>query len=410
MKTNFKVILTICSLLLLVVFQNCSNMESLNSNEETASEVQLSGATFNSAFDKVLSPQCVNCHSSSFPSGSIDLSSYEAILNSGTVVPGDLEKSSLYVSMSKGAMPPAYPVSNSDLALIGNWILDGARDSQGLAYVPVPVVKAGDDIYIYEPTNSVQLAGVIDLGNASVKSITWSQISGPKTLTIVEPNSLKSVVSGITNLGTYELELIVVNDRGGEATDRLVISLNPNNNLLPMVSAGLDKNIQIPTNSVTIKAIAADQDGAISSYNWRQTGGPVATTLLGSTTPNLTVNNITTIGSYSFEITVSDNDGATAKDIVNVVLDPAPVAQSFADINDKIFKPKCLSCHFGGNARGGYDMNGYAKIMTLVVVNNANASLLYQRCYDNTMPPGKSLTKTEKDKIRDWINTGALNN
>ena len=408
MKIKQKIAILFAGLFLIFSYQNCSEMNSTDSESEKA-QVSNSGQGFTEVMDKVLKPQCIGCHSSFYPAGNIDLSTYAAIIDSGTVVPGETSLSSLYTSMANKEMPPEYPAPAASIAMVAQWINNGAKDANGTAAIIKPEVNAGTDFYIYEPENSITLQGEATVKGATISKITWSQLSGPKDLNIASPNSLTSEVTGIT-VGNYEFELLVETDKGGIASDTVKLTLNPFNNALPTVGAGLDVNIQPPTTTASITAIAADPDGSITQYNWSQTSGPASLSLSGTTNATLNVSNITIQGTYGFEITVTDNDGATASDQVNIVLDPAPVAQSFQDINMTIFIPKCLNCHQGNNARGGYDMSNYNLIMSLVVVNNANASELYKRCYDDTMPPGRPLTKAEKDKIRDWINTGAPNN
>lgn len=74
------------------------------------------------------------------------------------------------------------------------------------------------------------------------------------------------------------------------------------------------------TNTVTIDASgSSDDDGTIVSYDWKQTSG-TATTLTNITTAKLTV--VFTIpGTYTYQVTVTDNDGGTgiASATVNVL-------------------------------------------------------------------------------------------
>lgn len=392
-------VLAFFNLILILSYQNCSQMDT--DSEEGGSAQNSSSLNFTLVFSKVIQPQCIGCHSNFYPEGGVDLSSYQAALDSGTIVPGDALQSSFYTTMLNKEMPPEYPAPEGDIALIKKWIDEGARDANGIASIPQPSINAGTDFYIYEPQTSITFKATATIKGDSIKTILWTQLSGPVNVSILSPNSLNSVVNGITSYGDYEFKLYVQTNMGAEAFDTVKLRLNPKNNQLPVVGAGLDVNIQPPVTTATITASAADPDGSISAYDWEQTSGPASLTLSGTTTSTLLVSNITIQGTYGFKITVTDNEGASISDTVNVVLDPPPIPRSFSDINTNIFVPKCLNCHQGGNARGGYDMSTYAKIMSLVKINNANGSELYKRCYDNTMPPSRPLTKSEKDKIRD---------
>jgi predicted esterase len=96
----------------------------------------------------------------------------------------------------------------------------------------------------------------------------------------------------------------------------LSYTLNKKENIPPSVNAGLDKNIQLPTNTVVLSGTASDQDGSITIYHWIQQSGPTAT-LQGIYTPNLTVTNLLQ-GTYVFRLWAKDDDGAAAYDDVTV--------------------------------------------------------------------------------------------
>jgi hypothetical protein len=87
-------------------------------------------------------------------------------------------------------------------------------------------------------------------------------------------------------------------------------------NVLPVVSAGGDKNLTLPTNSTYMQGTASDSDGYVASYQWSKVSGSTAT-LSGATTSKLTVSNLVS-GTYKFRLTVKDNKGATKYDEVNV--------------------------------------------------------------------------------------------
>ena len=49
----------------------------------------------------------------------------------------------------------------------------------------------------------------------------------------------------------------------------------------------------------------------IATYQWQQVSGPSASTLSATNTANITVSNLQA-GVYTYRLTVTDNDGATA--------------------------------------------------------------------------------------------------
>ena len=97
-------------------------------------------------------------------------------------------------------------------------------------------------------------------------------------------------------------------------------------NKAPVVNAGADQSIQLPTNSTSINATASDSDGSIASYFWTKTSGPAAG-MSGTTTNRLALSNLVE-GSYTFRLTVKDDKGATATDDVVVTVKAATVANT----------------------------------------------------------------------------------
>lgn len=105
-------------------------------------------------------------------------------------------------------------------------------------------------------------------------------------------------------------------------------------NQLPVVSAGSDKTLTLPTNSVAIEGTASDPDGTIATYAWSKVAGGSAS-LSGTTSSKLNVSSLAS-GSYTFRLTVKDNKGASKSDDVAVIVKSsttttAPVANAGAD-------------------------------------------------------------------------------
>lgn len=94
-------------------------------------------------------------------------------------------------------------------------------------------------------------------------------------------------------------------------------------NKIPVVNAGVNQTITLPTNSVTLTGVASDTDGVITAYQWVKLSGGTATI----TTPSLTSTTVTGLvaGVYQFQLLVTDNLGATKKDTVQITVNAAPV-------------------------------------------------------------------------------------
>ncbi|MBN2485485.1 MAG: discoidin domain-containing protein [Bacteroidales bacterium] len=122
-------------------------------------------------------------------------------------------------------------------------------------------------------------------------------------------------------------------------------------NIPPVANAGADKSIILPLNSVTIAGSGTDSDGTIASYLWVQVSGPNTANLSEQATPTLIASNLVQ-GTYQFRLTVTDNQGATASDEVNVTVNP-PISDNIA-----LNKPSFASSVSGANtASAGNDGN-----------------------------------------------------
>ncbi|HJS16559.1 MAG TPA: S8 family serine peptidase [Rheinheimera sp.] len=93
-------------------------------------------------------------------------------------------------------------------------------------------------------------------------------------------------------------------------------------NQRPSANAGIDQSVNENT-TVTLSGSGTDADGTISKYSWVQTSGTTVTLDDASkTSPVFTAPDVSEQTALVFELTVTDNDGATATDTVSVVVLP----------------------------------------------------------------------------------------
>ena len=97
-------------------------------------------------------------------------------------------------------------------------------------------------------------------------------------------------------------------------------------NQAPVAGAGNAQTVTLPTSSVTLTGTGSDpEDGTNVTFAWSQVSGPSTATLA---TPNAATTQATGLvaGTYSFRLTVTDRQGATATAQVTVTVNSAATA------------------------------------------------------------------------------------
>ncbi len=228
------------------------------------------------------------------------------------------------------------------------WKLSGYRINVTGGSTTANFVK-GQSVVISLNVQNVGLAPVYEnwdwtyeLQNQTTGTVAWTGTSSFKLKHFL-PATAASVVAdnfviptGIPD-GTYRLVLKIVDPTGyrtpfplaiqGRRSDgsyqiRQDIVIAPGGtNIAPTVNAGANQTIQLPTSSVTVTAIGTDTDGSIASYAWTKVSGGAATI----TNPSSASTTITGLvqGVYQFRVVVTDNNGLTGTDTVQVTVNAA---------------------------------------------------------------------------------------
>jgi hypothetical protein len=186
-----------------------------------------------------------------------------------------------------------------------------------------PVIKTGPDITATGSSVTLNGSGSYD-PDGTIISFVWSQDNGPQA--VLTANGSAVTISGLVT-GNYRFRLTITDDRGATNTDTLhvkaTVGTPPPVNQSPSVNAGANQTITLPVSSVTLNGSATDADGTISSYQWTKLSGSGGSI----TSPNTAVTSVTglTEGTYNFQLTATDNGGATAsKTVVITVISTTP--------------------------------------------------------------------------------------
>jgi Secretion system C-terminal sorting domain/PKD domain len=185
-----------------------------------------------------------------------------------------------------------------------------------------PTANAGADITITLPTNSATLAGSGTDPDGTISAYAWIKISGPAAGTLTNANTNTATANGLT-AGVYKYELTVTDNAGATGKDTVQVMVYIPGNQPPVANAGADITVTLPANSATLTGSATDADGTITAYRWVKIAGPSSGILMSTNTASTTINYLVE-GVYQFEMTVSDNAGATAKDTIAVTVVNSP--------------------------------------------------------------------------------------
>ena len=189
------------------------------------------------------------------------------------------------------------------------------------------VANAGNNQTITLPTNSVNLDGSQSYATGeSITAYSWTQISGGGGITLLNATSINPSVAGL-QVGQYVFQLVITGSTGNTASAQVTITVNASPTSIN-ANAGNDTTIALPSNSVVLDGSNStpSSGGTITSYSWTQISGPNSAYIVTSNAPVTNVYGLDA-GVYVFQLTVTDNTGASATSTVaDTVLDNLRIA------------------------------------------------------------------------------------
>jgi dienelactone hydrolase len=237
-------------------------------------------------------------------------------INTAPKKPKPLAKVTIFPRMTHNVWDRAY--QQTDLL---DWMLNcskGSRSNSDDANSP-PVADAGPDRTVDLPQDVINLKGTASDTDGKVEAYEWKKVSGGHMR--MEGSSRETLKISEFSEGTLVFKLTVTDNDGASASDEVKVIVNASENEAPVVDAGSDQTIKLPTNSVTLEGKASDRDGKITAYKWKQVSGGNAR-LRDISSAALTVTDLRK-GSYVFRLTATDNGDATASDEVRVTVQPS---------------------------------------------------------------------------------------
>jgi len=146
------------------------------------------------------------------------------------------------------------------------------------------------------------------IGASSIDILTDNNLANKALFTSLSPNSSQIVVN-ISKLNSYNyINGFILTEKGLGAT-------NPG----PIVNAGVDQTIILPANSAQLEATFSDPNGFIVATYWQKISGPSQYSIDAPGSRDPIVSNLVE-GTYTFRVRITDNDGSSSFDDVNVTV------------------------------------------------------------------------------------------
>ena len=236
-------------------------------------------------------------------------------LNSGLLTYSDTTISSISAVLSKssgtndngtaygGGMAPAEVLRHSASSTAARTLtLSGLSPSKYYSL----------ELYASRNANSGYVT-LFNIGGAAQSLATYKNLSDKVFFSNLIPNSEGKLIVAIESPNAYNYL------NGFVVTESSIVPTNK----APVISAGNDKTIELPTSSVELEGIGSDGDGSVARFTWTKLTGPGQASFNNRTIASPLVSNLAQ-GTYTFRLTATDNEGATSIDDVQVIVDAAP--------------------------------------------------------------------------------------
>ena len=209
-----------------------------------------------------------------------------------------------------------------------------------------PAAYAGRDQSVASGA-AVTLNGSGSDPDGDALSYAWRQTDDGPTVTLNGPSSATATFTAptVSARTTLEFQLTVTDNAGATASDTVDVTVSPPAaNLPPVASAGANQSVASGA-AVTLNGSGSDPDGDALSYAWRQTDDGPTVTLNGasSATATFTAPTVSARTTLEFQLTVTDNVGATGADEATVTVAPAATGNTPVNIPDANLRTKLLA-------------------------------------------------------------------
>lgn len=215
---------------------------------------------------------------------------------------------------------------------------------------------------LIQPLDGLAVTGYGYDPDGTISTKTWSQTSGPASVTFTSASSFSTSILGMTAIGAYVIRLTVTDNSGATSYSEFTITVvTAGSNANPTVTASADQTITLPSSSVSISQSATDSDGSIVSYAWSKLSG--SGTITNSSTATTTVTGLDK-GITRLEARATDNDDGIGRDTLTITVNPPTVATvtSVAGPDQSISSSSATLMGYGiPPTTGGYNLLLYSE-------------------------------------------------
>lgn len=331
------------------------------------------------------------------------------------------------------------PVAAADIALTFQLTVTDNAGATGSASTSVtvkhinvaPTVNAGVAQSVNENTVATLNGSATD-SDGTIASYAWTQTNGP-TVTINNANAATAsfIAPAVTTDTVFTFTLTATDSSGASrsATTNVTVK-HVNVNQAPIANAGANQIVyessaylRLPFGAlaVALKGSGTDSDGTIVSYAWTQVSGtpvtlsnankPVAAFILRFPSP-------ATGTVLTFQLTVTDNLGATATSTTTVTVVPKPVA--LLTMPDAVLAQSENEDSSVARTGGGTDHDGTAasyvwaqtagpNMLTLTDANRPAAAFMAPLLVANAEPASNLMVTDSRWTTGSASSSGAVN-
>ncbi len=203
-----------------------------------------------------------------------------------------------------------------------------------------PVAKAGEDVTLNGWNSCLLNATLSKDSDGWISSVSWTKFSGPSIYSISSPAVLNTHATNLVS-GVYVFRVTVTDNKGASSYDDKTITVlsagpsTPGTNIPPVANAGTDQKASLSWNQCMLNSsLSIDADGWLTAIKWDKISGPSTYSIQNPTSLVTNAQHLVE-GIYLFQVTVTDNKGATSSDKVQLTVNKVGVSQNF-ELDDEV--------------------------------------------------------------------------